>query len=476
MAHSRLERFKQQVHIPGFQSRIRQWARLPQVASVQGPLPLLLSTSLAEIAGNVVYVALLERTFDLGGGATNVGGVLIAQSVPQVFLGAWAGSLVDRVGKRKAAILATVASAALAVGLAMGRTILAVYVFAVLITLARLVLIPARLAFVPHIVGKEKLVRVNTVLAVLSGIGLFLGPAIGAALLSVSVGFKTPLIVAGLGLVLSAAPLLLIRTPTRHASALHRMSIWREMRSGWQFIRQHASIWKVLMCQVTLALVVGGFTPLITPLTRQLGLGTGGTGVLLAALGLGGLIGPWSAILFFKRLNLSVALLLSGLLAAVGLVLAGLLARLEGVFAALLLTALAAASLNVIVVTILQRLTPSDRQGYVFGVEQALLGIAWLASLSATTAGVSLGPEVVTTRGLFLLFGGSGFLLVLVCWFWYRSRVVFTGQIGETRFEALRFPCRAISAAHLPMSGAACRLICGSQCQCFNSVGDHPSW
>ncbi len=113
----------------------------------QGFRLLLLSTILAEIAGNSVYVILMEKAYQLGK-ATAVGGVLLFQAAPQVLLGLWAGSLVDRLGKRRAAILATVVQTALVIGLLHGKTISIVYRLAFLIMLARLMLIPARLALV----------------------------------------------------------------------------------------------------------------------------------------------------------------------------------------------------------------------------------------------------------------------------------------------------------------------------------------
>ena len=73
------------------------WGRLrPQFRQrigVRAPrlLPLLLSTALAEVAGGIVYVTLLEKAFELGGGVASVGGVLMVQSIPQVLLGIWAG-------------------------------------------------------------------------------------------------------------------------------------------------------------------------------------------------------------------------------------------------------------------------------------------------------------------------------------------------------------------------------------------------
>jgi len=43
---------------------------------------LLLSTAMFEVAGSIVDIMLMERTFDLGGGATSVGVFLVLQNEP----------------------------------------------------------------------------------------------------------------------------------------------------------------------------------------------------------------------------------------------------------------------------------------------------------------------------------------------------------------------------------------------------------
>lgn len=466
MAHIGLYRY---THLPdtfGHREQLRQWFHLPDVLRDQGFLSLLFSTILAEVAGNIVYVTLLERAYQLGGKAASVGGVMLVQSAPQVLLGIWAGSLVDRLGKPKAAILATLANVALLAGLAMGQTILVVYLLAFLIMLARLVLIPARLALVPHISSKANLVTANTTLAIVTGVGLFLGPAISAALTLLTGGFQIPLFVAGLGFLLSVLPLLSISAPGADTRPVEQVSIWHEMRTGWRFIRQHKPVWRVLFCLAHFTLVMGAMMPLVTPLSREFGLGTEGTGLFFSAVGLGALTGPPIAAGLAKRLNPSVILLLAGLLAPSGALFIGLIDNLEGALVAIMLVHLAGASLNVIVITVLQRLTPLKIQGYVFGVEQALMGIAWVVSLATITGGLAILPEEVNTQVLFLLVGGVGFLIILTCWFRYRHQIQTACEVCEPRLQVLGDVCQAVCRSQLPVSGVTCRTICGSQRGC----------
>ena len=69
---------------------------LAPLKQVRGVSLLLISTTFAELASNVVYVVLVERAYQLGKGATAIGIVLILQAAAQVIFGSWAGGIADR--------------------------------------------------------------------------------------------------------------------------------------------------------------------------------------------------------------------------------------------------------------------------------------------------------------------------------------------------------------------------------------------
>lgn len=299
----------------------------------------------------------------------------------------------------------------------------------------------------------------------MTGVGLFLGPAIGAAFMLSTDSFQTPLFVAGLGLLLSVLPLSFIRTAATHVHPAEQVSAWQEMRTGWQFIRRHDHVWQVLLCLLHLTLLEGAVNPLITPHAHQLGLGPGVTGIFFSAYGLGGLIGAPLVVVLAKRLGASTTLLLTGMLAPVGIVIIGLMDNHVGALAAFMLTALAGTNLNVIVLTVLQRLTPSKIQGRVFGVEQTSIGIAWVFSLATITGFLAIWSSP-NTQMLFLVIGGVGFWNFLACWFWHHREIRSACEMCEPRIQVLGAVCRLICRSRSPLSGTACRVICGSQLRC----------
>lgn len=230
------------------------------------------------------------------------------------------------------------------------------------------------------------------------------------------------------------------------------------MRAGWRFIRQHSSIRRVLTCLVHITLVMGAIMPLMTPLAHELGLGSAGSGIFFTAVGLGGLIGAMVAVVQAGRLSPSAIILLSGLLMPVGALFVGLLDNLGGILVAIALIHLAEANLNIIVITILQRLTPLNMQGYVFGVVQTLLGIAWIVSLATITGAMALWPQTGKTQNLFLLIGAVGIFTILACFYWYKRGLHSVCNVCESRFQVLGIICQVICKSHFWVSSTAYQL------------------
>lgn len=438
---------------------------LAPMGQARGASLLLISTAFSEAASNVVYVVLVERVYQLANGATAIGIVLILQAAAQVIFGSWAGGIADQWGFRKAAGIAALITAPLLLALEFAQNILFIYILAFLLMLARLLLIPARFGLVAQLSDKSRLAEANTAILILAGTGSFVGPAIAAALLLATNDFGLPLLVAGAGWILSIPPLAMIRVEPKIPVAARRLSFFDEIQTGWHLIRKRITIRQVLACLILVALILGAITPLITPLSRQLGLGSEGTGALFSALGFGYLIGPVIATALFKRIRLSTALLIAGLLAPIGLVLVGALQPLMGVLVAIALISAAGAGVNVIVTTISQRLTPPDHRGSVLGTEQTLIGLAWIVSLGAITGLTAVWNTESNVRSLFLILGSLGFISILSCWIWNKRPIQAACDPCEPRLRLSPMVCWGLQGAPLGLSGAACGLICGKECQ-----------
>jgi MFS family permease len=376
---------------------------------------LLLSTALFEITGNIVYVMLMERTFDLGG-PTGVGVFLVLQAGTQLLLGSLVGSFADNLGARRSEIYGLFALASFALGLAYATSIGVVYLLALHITIARLFVITSRLPLLSELSARSSYLNANTAISALEGLGLFAGPAIGAALALAWHNLTAPFIVSSVLFLLSAVPLLVRPNYQLRRKPMLPLSMLEEVREGWRHIVRHRPIWEVLACLAISSLAFGAIMPMLTLLAKRVGLGIEGSGVFVAAIGLGWMLGPISAGQLARRLTYTRALLVTGLATPLAALAIGFLPSVGAILVALAIAAIGGASLRVIVITVIQRLTPKDRQGSIMGTQQALAALVWILSAVIVTLVLAITPSDADPRWLFYPTGVLGALAVVACW------------------------------------------------------------
>ncbi len=411
----------------GRSSGLRGGKRWPLVQ--RRPIPaslivLLLCSGLFEVAGDIVYVTLMERTFDLGGGAAAVGVFLVLQAVGQLLLGPIIGSLADILGARRAAIFGLIGLASLSLGLAESESIWLVYLLALHLTMARLFVLTSRVPLVSTLSTRAGYLGANSALSVLEGVGLLLGPSIAAGLILIWHDPKIPLLVSAVLFVVAAVLLMFRMDRPDHSAYEKRSTIFVEVREGWRHILSHRPIWEVLVCLTISGLTFGAVMPMLTLLARQTGLGSEGSGIYVAALGLGWLLGPFAVGPLVRRLSYTRALLATGIATPLAALTIGFLPTVGSIVVALTLAAFAAAALQVIVTTIVQRLTPENIQGSVMGTQRALSGLIWILSATAITIALALAPSNADPRIVFYPLGVIGTLLVLGCWSFGRRTLV----------------------------------------------------
>ena len=146
---------------------------------------------IGSILGGWAYiVALGVYAYDQGG-PTAVGVVGLIRFLPAAVLAPFTSSLVDRLSRVKVMVWSDVVRAALMFGAA--ATIAAdgppaiVYALVALSAVASTVFRPAKSALLPALVGSPgELTAANAVSSTLESVAMFLGPALGGALLAVS--------------------------------------------------------------------------------------------------------------------------------------------------------------------------------------------------------------------------------------------------------------------------------------------------
>ena len=233
--------------------------------------------------------------------ATLVALVQTADTVPDVLLALPGGALADAFDRRRLLIGLQAFQVVVGIGLTaftlagqMTPPLLLAFTFA--LGAAGAVAIPAYQALIPELVPRDQLSSA----AALGGISINLARAIGpavAGLLIAQVGVGAVFALNTAAFLLFAVVLMAWRRPVEGSAAAPERFI-PALRAGGRYVR-YSPVVRRLLVHLGLFIVPASALWALLPLvaTRQLGLGAGGYGLLLGALGAGAIAGaftlPW---------------------------------------------------------------------------------------------------------------------------------------------------------------------------------------
>jgi dTMP kinase len=263
-------------------------------------------SSLGDWVGFVAVTTLVAR---LGGGQAElaISGVMIARTLPAFLFGPIAGAIVDRMDRKQLMIFSDLGRAALYAAMAFVTQLWVIYLLSFTIECLSLVWGPARDASLPNLVPRRQLANANSLSLVSTYATLPIGGAVFTALVSIGVLLGQGITV--LNARPEAVPLLLdagtfifsavmvsridIRTPaTRTMERLDLTRVWRDTVAGLRFIREE-SIASAMTIGIIVAFCAVGATLALGPVfvTRTIGAGSAGWGIIVTAVGLGMALG-----------------------------------------------------------------------------------------------------------------------------------------------------------------------------------------
>lgn len=349
------------------------------------------------------------------GGATAVGIVGLVRLLPAALIAPFASILVDRYERRAVLFYLhllrglSLGLGALAISLA-GPPSLA-YAASAVAALGATAFRPTNCALLPTLArNPRELIAGNVALSLLEGLATFVGPALAGILIAVS---GTSVVFA-----ISAAASLLgmlsvIRIGRRHGG--HRAgrlaAVTDELFAGVRLIAAQPSL-RLMMTLFGAQLLVRGFLNVLIVVAsiELLDSGDSGVGFLNSALGLGGLLGALAAVTLLDRRRLAPAVALGLFLWGAPIAGIGLVPEFAAALLALGIVGLGNSVLDVAGFTLLQRTTPDQLLGRVFGVLETM-------AMLFVAVGAALSPlliELAGVRAALLTVGAILPLLTLV--------------------------------------------------------------
>ncbi len=356
------------------------------------------------------FVALGVFAYERGG-TSAVGVAGLVRLLPAAVLAPFAASLGDRFRRERfLAAVALVGSGALgasAVGAFVGNRLL-VFVCAAIVGICVTLVRPALQALIPSLARTpQELVASNGATSIVEGLGTLAGPLLAGvlvALASVGVVF----VVGAAALLLAALLFARVRVEGRIelTSAVESSTTRGMIAAGFQAVLR-SSRPRLLVGLIAAQCFVRGCLNvlIVVAVFRVLHGSAAEVGYLVAAIGIGGLIGALGAMTLERRLALTFgcALVFWGIPIA-------LIAPRPVFAAALILLAIVGAANSVedvAVFTLLQRTVPDE-------ILTRVLGVTWALAMGAVALGSIAAPAVVHALGPRPAFVAVGSILPLL--------------------------------------------------------------
>ncbi|MEI8238227.1 MAG: MFS transporter [Actinomycetota bacterium] len=356
----------------------------------------------------------------LHGGATTVGILGVVRFVCMATAAPFTSLLGDRFDRKRVMIAADLLRMCIVVSagivIAAGGPPIAVYTMSVCAAIVSTAFRPSQAALMPSLANHPgELTAANVVSSTIESVGFFVGPAIGAFLLSVA-NIQTAYFFNATSFLWSA--ILVMGLPSQRALAAARAgtdgdevptsneteSPVAQETEKVSFVHQVTAGYREILRDKNLRLLVGLYcaqtvvagASLVYEVAIALDLlkaGEGGLGLLGTAMGAGGLVGGFVALMLARRNRLAFDFGIGVMLWAAPLLLVAAWPTMAAALTAMALIGIANSLVDVNAFTILQRLAPDEVLGRVFGaLESAIIG--------GMAVGALLMPLLINTIGL----------------------------------------------------------------------------
>ncbi|MBF4578181.1 MFS transporter [Frigoribacterium sp. VKM Ac-2530] len=274
----------------------------------------LLAARTTSILGNAVApIAVAFAVLDLTGSAADLGLVVAARSVANVAVLLFGGVIADRMPRDVVLVGTSLAAASTqgviaALVITGAATIPSLLVMSVLNGAVAAVSLPAAAALVPETVPTELLRPANALLRLGLNAGSVVGASAGAGIVAlVGPGWGLAVDAAGFALAgLLFSQLRPPRTMSLPAGDSGRMSVFADLREGWQEFTRRSWVWIVVAQFAVLNAAFVGATTVLGPVVADASFGRAAWGIVVAAQTVGLAAGAVIALRWRPRRGLAV--------------------------------------------------------------------------------------------------------------------------------------------------------------------------
>jgi MFS family permease len=246
----------------------------------------------SSLGTGIGYVALLLVAYDRLEGAWGITLVLLADFLPAALLGPLLGAAADRWSRRACAVIADLARAVAFIAIGLVSSIEATIAFALLAGLGAGLFQPAILAGLPSLVDSKRLPAAMSLYGAIREVGMTLGPAVAALLLTVGVSPEALVMADGITFLISTIILAVLPFGARSAEDQSGKSLLSDAREGLRQARRLPGVLTVILATSAVLLCAGLLNVVELLLIKDvLDTGDAGFSIAVALGGLGIVVG-----------------------------------------------------------------------------------------------------------------------------------------------------------------------------------------
>ncbi len=371
--------------------------------------PLWLGQLVSSFGDTLHYIALVVLVYHLTGQGVAVAILVAAEIIPILVLGPVAGVIIDRFSRKSVLIASDLFRAVLVLSLVWPQGVWHAYLVAAGLAAGNAFFNPTVQAVIPSLTTPEQRLAANSVAWSTGRLVQIIASAAAGGLIAL-IGIEAAFVLNAVSFVVSALFIARLTIPA-HAGQIDAGakrglgSFFADAAAGLRFARRDRFVSRLLPVQALASLATGATSALLIVLAeRHLRLAPAGFAWLIAAIGIGALIGPLIPNTFARDYRDARWLFVPYVIRGIGDVLIATIASLPVALAILFVYGLNTSTGMVVFNSSLQSVIPENVRGRVF----TLLDVTWNASRLLSLA---VGAVLIDAIGIRPVFWIGGALL-----------------------------------------------------------------
>ncbi|MDF1510128.1 MFS transporter [Robertmurraya sp. DFI.2.37] len=274
----------------------------------KNPILLILGIGISYLGNWIYLIALNLSILELTGSAAAVAGLYIIRPIAILLTNTWAGSVIDRVNKRKLMIIIDLARGLLVFCIPFIGSLVIIYSLLLLINIVGAFFGPSSAVYITKLVPQENRKRFNSIMSMTNSGAFLLGPAI-AGVLIMYFGTELCMMINAVTFIVCAFFIFLLPNVEEGQHRNRERVDWQLLLNDWRTVTNYVTKAKVFMIVYALfqtAMLIGFAldSQEVTFIKQILQLSDWEYGVIVSITGVGALAGAFVAAVIAKKIPL----------------------------------------------------------------------------------------------------------------------------------------------------------------------------